>query len=117
MRSKPSPLLALVGAVILVMVACTPAPTSAPKPETAAAKSDAAPAKPSSVQPQGKDGAGLDRRCSTDSQRALADARARYYEAARVEGKPVMYGNTLFGSANRSFFDSLGPIFHWSRMS
>src|SRR5215208_6965384 len=107
MRSKPLSLLAVVGAVVLA--ACTPsaapaptaapkqpavAPTSAPKAEAAPAKPDLAPAKPGSVQPQTKTEAAPTAAASSseDSQRALADAKAKYYEGAKQEGKLVLYG-------------------------
>jgi len=100
MRSKPLSLLALVGAVILALVACTPpaapaptaapkppavAPTSPPKPESAPAqpKAEAAPAQPAAVS------------TAMDSQQALTDARTKYYEAAKREGKLAFYGVNL----------------------
>ncbi len=105
MRSKPLPLVALGVAVVVSLAACSPpaappptaapkppaaAPTSPPKTEAAPAKPNAAPAKPESASaPPKSEGAG------TDSQQALADASAKYYEAARQEGKLVFYGVNL----------------------
>lgn len=82
-----------VTALSLVVVACTPplapAPTAAPPPPAAApttapakaapaaAQATAAPAKPAAT--------------ASASQQALADATAKYYEAAKKEGKLVIY--------------------------
>jgi ABC-type Fe3+ transport system substrate-binding protein len=76
------------------------AATSASKTEAAPTKPAAAPAtlvsvpaaKPTTAAAQAQPTVAS---AATDSQRALADARARYYEAARAEGHLVMYGNTL----------------------
>jgi len=89
------------------------APTSAPKPETAAAKPDAPPAKPGSVQPQQKTEPAPTAAASSsaDSQRALADARANYYEAAKAEGKLVMYGNTLAPALMDPVKEAFGKTF------
>ena len=128
MRCWPSSRMALLGAIVLAVTACTPpaapaptaapkppaaAPTTAPKPESAAAKSDAAPAKPGSVQPQAKTEPAPTAAASAsiDSQRALDDARARYYEVAKAEGKLVMYGNTLAPALMDPIKEAFGKTF------
>jgi iron(III) transport system substrate-binding protein len=97
---------------MLALAACTPpvapqptaapkaAPTSAPKAEGAPAKPAEVPptlasapaAKPTTVAAQAQPTAASS---ATDSQRALDDARAKYYEAAKAEGSLVMYGTNF----------------------
>ena len=128
MRWKPSSLLAPVGAVALGLAACTPpaappptsapnvAPTSAAKADSAPAKPDAAPptlasapaAKPTTVAAQAEPTTAT---VATDSQRALADARAKYYEGAKAEGRLVMYGNNLGPSLMDPVKEAFGKTF------
>ena len=83
---------AIVLGLALVTAACSPplaatptaAPTAAPKPTTAPAASEAKPAQPTAA-PAAKT-------ASNAAADEIAKIRGQYYEAARAEGKLVIYG-------------------------
>jgi iron(III) transport system substrate-binding protein len=85
-----------IGAVLtglaLVMAACSPplaaTPTAAPKPTTAAAPA-ASEAKPAAVAPTAAPAAKAPASQSNDE---ITKIRGQYYEAAKAEGKLVIYG-------------------------
>lgn len=112
MMRKPVSHLALIGALTLGLAACSPplasSPTAVPKPPAAptaaappvapaanAAKTEAAPAQPAA------------KSAVSASEQAIANAKAKYYEAAQKEGKVVIYGNSL----TPELFDSTKAAF------
>jgi iron(III) transport system substrate-binding protein len=78
----------------LVMAACSPplaatptaAPTAAPKPTTASAPAEAA--KPAAAQPTAAPAA----KAASPAEDEIAKLRSQYYDAAKTEGKLVIYG-------------------------
>ncbi len=112
MRCKPSSLLPPLGAAILLLAACAPPAAPAPKAPavapTSPAKSEAAPAKPTSAPAQPKSEPTPEQPVATNSSRALADAKGKYYEAAKQEGKLVVYGTTL----SPALFDPVKEAFN-----
>jgi iron(III) transport system substrate-binding protein len=117
MRCKPLSLLALVGAVVVALAACTPpaaptptavAPTSLPKSEVVPAKPVSAPAKPTAEAAPAQAAAAS---AATDSRQALADAKAKYYEAAKQEGKLVFYGTSLSPALLDPLKEAFGKLF------
>lgn len=95
--------LAFVGSLAMWLAACSPplasTPTTAPQPPAAPTTS---PAKPAAAPAQPTEKSAV-----SPSEQALADARAKYYEAAQKEGKVVIYGNNttpaLFDSTKEAF--------------
>jgi iron(III) transport system substrate-binding protein len=99
MKVKPIPQLALLGALTFVLAACqppmAPAPTAAPK---AAAPPTAAPAKPQTAAPAAKSepaAAKPAESAASASEQAIKAAGDKYYEAAKKEGRIIIYGNSL----------------------
>jgi iron(III) transport system substrate-binding protein len=80
--------LALVTAACSPPLAATPtaAPTAAPKPTTAAAPAEAA--KPAAAQPTAAPAA----KAASPAEDEIAKLRSQYYDAAKTEGKLVIYG-------------------------